>query len=242
MEIKKEYKDMNILCISDMHIPYHHPDSFEFLAALKELYDPDLVVCLGDLVDFHAISFHDSDPELLSAGDELELSQEYCQLLEEGFPEMYIIGSNHGDLPLRKFMAHGLPRRMIRPYNEIFGVGEGWKFVDDLTITTATKYLPDMYFTHGIKKNGIQLAQQRGQRVVQGHYHTEFYIKYAGNPNSLIWAVGSGCLIDSKSLAFAYDKLHLNRPIIGTSVIERGVPTLIPMILDKSGRWIGEIV
>lgn len=242
MQIKKDYRDMNILCISDMHIPYHHPDSLDFLAALKEVYQPDMTVSLGDLVDFHAISFHDSDPDLLSAGDELELAQEYCQVLEEGFPEMTIIGSNHGDLPLRKFMAHGLPRKMIRPYNEIFGVGEGWKFVDDLTITTDSKHLPDIHFTHGIKKNGLLLAQQRGQRVVQGHYHTEFYASYAGNPNSLIWAMGVGCLIDSKSLAFEYGKLTLHRPIIGTGVIENGLPAIIPMILDKSGRWIGEIV
>jgi len=240
--MKLDYRDVNILCISDMHIPYHHPDSMEFLAELKNIYEPDLVVCLGDLVDFHAISFHDSDPDLMSAGDELDVAQEYCQLLEEGFPEMVIIGSNHGDLPLRKFLSSGIPKRMLRPYNDIFGVGDGWEFVDDFTIETHSKHLPDIYFTHGIKKNGIQLAQQRGQRVVQGHYHTEMYVKYAGNPNSLLWAVGAGCLIDSKSLAFAYDKLHLNRPIIGTAVIERGIPTVVPMILDKSGRWIGEIV
>ena len=242
MIVKKDYRDINILCISDMHIPYHHPDSISFLAALNEIYSPDMVVSLGDLVDFHAISFHDSDPDLMSAGDELDVAQEYCRLLEEGFPEMTIIGSNHGDLPLRKFLATGIPKRMLRPYNEIFGVGDGWKFVDDLTIESHSKYLPDIHFTHGIKKNGLQLAQQRGQRVVQGHYHTEMYVKYAGNPNSLLWAVGAGCLIDSKSLAFAYDKLHLNRPIIGTCVIERGIPTVIPMILDKNGRWIEEII
>jgi len=242
MIAKLDYRDINILCISDMHIPYHHPDSMEFLAALKEIYEPELVVNMGDLVDFHAISFHDSDPDLDSAGAELERAQEYCQVLEEGFPDMVVIGSNHGDLPLRKFLAHGLPRRMLRPYNDIFGVGEGWKFVDDFTIETHSKHLPDIYFTHGIKKNGLQLAQQRGQRVVQGHYHTDLYVKYAGNPNSLIWAMGTGCLVDNKSLAFEYGKLNLHRPIIGTGVIERGIPTAVPMILDKQGRWIGDVI
>lgn len=237
MEISVEYRDKTILCLSDMHIPYHHPDSFKFLSHLNELYEPDLIVSLGDLVDFHSISFHDNNPDLPSAGEELELAQYYCEQLEKLFPEMYIIGSNHGDLPLRKFMAHGLPKKLIRPYNEIFGVGEGWKFVDDLTIVTKSKYLPDIYFTHGIKKNGLTLAQQRGQRVVQGHYHTEFYTSYSGNPNSLIWAMGVGCLIDDKSLAFEYNKLTLNRPVIGTGVIVNGYPVLEPMILNKNGRW-----
>ena len=237
MEISVEYRDKTILCLSDMHIPYHHPDSFKFLAHLKELYAPEIIISLGDLVDFHSISFHDANPDLPSAGEELELAQYYCAELEKLFPEMYIIGSNHGDLPLRKFMAHGLPKKLIRPYNEIFGVGDGWKFVDDLTIVTKSKYLPDIYFTHGIKKNGLTLAQQRGQRVVQGHYHTEFYTSYSGNPNSLIWAMGVGCLIDDKSLAFEYNKLTLNRPVIGTGVIVNGYPVLEPMILNKNGRW-----
>jgi hypothetical protein len=51
----------------------------------------------------------------------------------------------------------------------------------------------------------------------------------------------SGCLIDRKALAFAYDKLNLNRPIIGTSIIIDSKPELIPMILNKAGRWIGKL-
>ena len=50
-----------------------------------------------------------------------------------------------------------------------------------------------------------------------------------------------GCLIDDKSLAYEYNKTTLDRPIIGSSVIIDGQPKLIPMIMDKSGRWIGKI-
>jgi hypothetical protein len=48
-----------------------------------------------------------------------------------------------------------------------------------------------------------------------------------------------GCLIDRKALAFAYDKLNLNRPIIGCGMIEKGQPKLLPMILDAKHRWTG---
>ena len=64
-------KHKSILVISDLHIPYHHRDSFEFLKALKKKYKPDLVVNIGDEIDCHALSFHDSNPDLPSAGDEL---------------------------------------------------------------------------------------------------------------------------------------------------------------------------
>jgi hypothetical protein len=32
------------------------------------------------------------------------------------------------------------------------------------------------------------------------------------------------------------------RPIIGCAVIINGLPKLIPMVLNKSGRWIGKII
>ncbi|MDB4725807.1 hypothetical protein OAF54_00130 [bacterium] len=242
MEIKRNYTEDVILAIPDLHMPYHHQDAFDFLKEVKRMYQPSLVVNLGDALDFHNISFHDSDPDLYNAGDELAIAQEYAAELEKIFPKKYVVGSNHGDLPLRKFVASGMPRDLIKSYNEIYGVGDEWKFVPDLTIKCEGRDIPDLYFAHGIRKNALQVAQQRGQRFVCGHFHENFELRYAGNPNSLIWAVMSGCLIDKKSLAFNYNKLNLNRPLLGCTVIEHGIPTLIPMILSKGGRWIGEIV
>ena len=66
-----------ILIISDLHIPYHHEDSFAFLREIKKQYNPDFVVNIGDLLDFHAISMHDHNPDLPSVGDELKISKEY---------------------------------------------------------------------------------------------------------------------------------------------------------------------
>ena len=56
-------KDKRILVISDMHMPYHHPDSFAFLKAVKKSFDPTRIINIGDEVDNHGISFHDSDPD-----------------------------------------------------------------------------------------------------------------------------------------------------------------------------------
>ena len=50
-----------------------------------------------------------------------------------------------------------------------------------------------------------------------------------------------GCLIDDKALAFEYNKTTVGRPIIGCGIIIEGQPMLIPMILDKKGRWIKEL-
>ena len=75
---------------SDLHIPYHHPESFDFLKAIKKKYkDIDLVVNIGDELDQHALSFHDTDPDLPSAGDELQISRNYIKELEKMFQKWY---------------------------------------------------------------------------------------------------------------------------------------------------------
>jgi predicted phosphodiesterase len=64
----------SILVISDTHVPYHHKDLFPFLKEVKKQLNPDKVVHIGDELDKHALSFHDNDPDLPSAGDELRIS------------------------------------------------------------------------------------------------------------------------------------------------------------------------
>ncbi len=80
-----------------------------------------------------------------------------------------------------------------------------------------------------------------GMSVIQGHFHESFDIQYASSPNKLLWAMTVGCLIDKKSLAFKYNKTNCKRPILGCGIIIDGQPRLLPMIVNKRGRWIGEI-
>lgn len=235
----KKVDTRRILCISDQHAPYQHQDMFKFLAAIKKKYNPTLVVNGGDEVDAHCLSFHDSDSDLPSAGDELSKATKVLKQLEKMFPSMLILDSNHGSLALRKMKHNGIPIKYLATQHQIYGVSTKWQWVNDLQLT-----LPNgqpVYFCHGMSKQGIKLAAQRGTNVVQFHFHTDFRIDYIGNPNALLWSLQSGCLIDRKSLAFAYDKLNLNRPIIGTSVIIDSKPILIPLVMNKNGRWIGKL-
>ena len=78
-----------ILVISDLHIPYHHKDSFNFLKEIKKQFKPDTIINIGDSLDFHAISMHDSNPDLFSAGHELQQARKYVKELESIFPKSY---------------------------------------------------------------------------------------------------------------------------------------------------------
>ena len=226
--------------ISDLHSPYQHTDALDFLKAIRDTYQLKNWISLGDEADKHAMSFHNTDPDLMSAGYELKEAAGVLRDLEKIIPKLRIIDSNHGSLHLRKALAHGIPKEYIRSYNEIYGVGDGWSWHPELTIKLADKQY--VYFTHGKTADVYKLSQSMGMSAVQGHYHEKFNIHYWGNPLGLFWGMQIGCLIDPKSYAFAYNKTNLKRPIIGTGIIYDGQPLLIPMVLNKRGRWVRRLV
>lgn len=231
---------MDIGFISDLHAPYQHPDALEFLKRIKQIYQIEKWICLGDEVDYHAISFHDSDSELFSAGHELEAAKAFHKDLAKLFPNLDILESNHGSLIIRKAKHHGIPITVLKSYNEILEVPDTWKWHFDMTIKLDNK-MP-VYLHHGKSADVFKLSQSQSCSAIQGHYHEKFNIHYWGNSLGLYWGMQCGCLIDNKSLAFAYNKNNLKRPIIGTGVIIDDQPMLIPMVLDKKGRWVGRIV
>jgi len=224
--------------ISDTHCPYQHPQAIKFLAAIKDKYKPDRIIHIGDEIDNHAMSYHDSDPALFSAGDELKKAREVIWKIEELFPKVDVIESNHGSLWYRKAKTHGIPREAIRSYESILDT-KHWKWHFELTIR-----LPNgqpCYFHHGRSANSLVASQHRGMPIVQGHYHEKFNIQYWGTTERLNWGMNVGCLIDDSTLAFVYNNSNLKRPIIGCGMIIDSQPKLIPLVMHRNGRWDGKI-
>jgi hypothetical protein len=227
-----------ILVISDFHAPYSHPDAVAFLRACKRKFRPSTVVCIGDEIDGHAISFHEHNPDLPSAGEELKQAIGQLKKLYRLFPKCTVVESNHGSLVLRKAVAHGLPKAVLRSYNEILQAPRGWKWVDDVTVQTP---LGPVYFCHGKSPTPGKLASLYGCSTVQGHYHERSQIHYISTPERLMFDLHTGCLADDHSLALQYNKINPKRPIVSIAIIVDGIPQLIPMVLTKSGRWNGKI-
>ena len=234
---KRSSKNSYVLCISDTHLPYSHPDNIPFLKAIKNEYPIDRVIHMGDECDKHSLSFHDSDSELFSAGDELKASKKYLKEYYKLFPEVDVMESNHGSMVYRKAKSHGIPLHYLKAYNEVLDAPAGWTWHKDLVIKLSNGQ--QCYFNHGIGADVMKVSQAMGMNVVQGHYHSKFKIDYWSNPNNLYWGMQVGCSIDDKSLAFAYNKNTPKRPIIGHGIIINGQPKLLPMVLNKRGRWTG---
>jgi hypothetical protein len=228
-----------VLVIGDLHIPYHHPDTMAFLSAIKKKFKPDRVIQIGDEVDYHAISFHGADPNLMSPSDELESAIKKLQPLYKMFPQVDLIESNHGSLVYRKAKFHGLPSHVFKSYRQILQAPRGWKWHFDLTIRLSNG--TDCYLHHGKTADPLKLSQSMGMSAVQGHFHEKYSISYWGNSLGLYFQAFTGCLVNDDSLAMSYNNTNLKRPLIGSLIILDGWPRLLPLIMNKKGRWIGEI-
>ena len=222
-----------------MHLPYQHKDAIQFLKEIKKEFKPDKIVNIGDLLDFHAISMHDSNPDLYSAGMELDKAKEYIKILEDIFPEVIEVDSNHSSLVYRRALKYGMSKQFLKPYGEFLGTRK-WKWVDDLTLTMSNGQR--CFFTHGRSADVLKVSQTMGMSAVQGHYHTKFLISYWANPDNLFFAMNVGCLINQKSMAFSYAKNFKTRFILGCGIIINGVPRLLPMVINNQGKWINKIV
>ena len=228
-----------ILVISDMHVPFHHKDSMDFLREIKKEYKPQFVVNIGDLLDFHAISMHSHDPDLFSAGHELREARKHVKELESIFPKVTEVDSNHSSLVYRRALKFGMSKEFLKDYGDFLGTKK-WKWVDDLTLTMSNGQR--CFFTHGRSADIRKVSQTMGMSAVQGHYHTKFLISWWANPDNLFFAMNVGCLINQKSMAFNYAKNFKTRFILGCAVIIDGYPKLLPMVLNSKGSWIKTLV
>ena len=179
----------SVLVIPDIHAPYQHPDTLEFLSAVAAKYKPDTVVNLGDEADHHALSYHDSDPNLDSAGMELVKTREFLQKLERMFPVMKLCHSNHGSMLHRKAKTHGIPADMIKSYREILfpeGGGEGWEWAFDHRLTLPNG--DDVQFQHQASGDLLAAAAHERCNLVVGHFHAKYKIDYSASRAALYWA------------------------------------------------------
>jgi hypothetical protein len=120
----------NFLVISDLHIPYHHKASFEFLAAVAREYECESILNVGDVVDNHSGSYHEAEPDAMSPEEEYSKTKKYIHELHEMFDEMVITTGNHCMIPQRKAKSAGLPASMVSNFNQLYELDEGWDWVD----------------------------------------------------------------------------------------------------------------
>ena len=225
-----------VLVIPDMHLPWEHPSSFDFLKAVKKAFAPELVINLGDEVDWQSLNFHGVSPDLPSVKDELKLVRSKVKKLEAIFPAMLLCESNHGALPFRRAFAAGISRHMVMPYESILEVGPRWRWAKEILLGNR------ILFRHSFGKNIALCAKRYGMSLIQGHFHENQELHFFEVGSRSYFAASVGCLIDKNHEAFSYSHSNVFRPRLGVLLIKNGVPKLLLMRCRKdSGEWDGEL-
>jgi len=218
----------NLLAFSDTHFPYHHPDTFEFLSAVRDKYCPDFVIHGGDITDSYAFSHYPKDPEHDECYTKEFKTVRLCiKHLHEIFPQLTIVKSNHDERLWERAKIAGIPRSIVLPFMEVIGAGDfDWLLRDEVVMNISDR---PWYFAHYRGANVLTVATRAGMSVLTGHTHTKLKIDSMTTLAGRIYGVDCGCLLGDDRHAFAYNKASVIRPSLGCVIIERGTPRLIPM-------------
>jgi len=220
----------NVLVIGDLHIPFEHPGYLGFCKKVARVYGCTRFVQIGDELDYHAASYHESDPNLSSAGDEFKRSLKRLKKWYRAFPEMLVCVGNHTAIPERKMKTAGLPGQFMKSYSDALEAPKGWQWGYDFV-------LDDVLYKHIPEGGGTLEGQARGaamnmMSMVTGHTHTTVGVRYLAGKKNIVFACAVGCGIDHEALAFAYGKEHKHKPILACAVVEDGGRQAINVVFD----------
>ena len=206
-----------VLVIGDIHEPFCLDGYIQHCKNVYKEFNCNKVLFIGDIIDSHYSSFHSTDPDGMSAKDELNLSIKKLRKWHKAFPKATVIIGNHDRIVARKALANGISAKWIKEYKDVLEVPT-WNFKTDETID-------NVLYVHGEGATAFTKAKTLFQSVVAGHTHTKCYIEYMNN----IFGMQVGCGVDKDSYAMAYAKNYAPPQIACGVVIDGKLPILIKM-------------
>lgn len=225
----KKRSENNVLVIGDLHEPFTLDGYLEHCLKVKDDFNCNEILFIGDLVDNHAVSYHEHDPSGKSPFDEYLLAIDNLQEWYKAFPVAKVCIGNHDELPLRRVFSTGLPKFWIKSLEQILQAPKEYEF-------GLHHVIDDVFYTHGTGLSGdgaaMKIADKNRQSAVIGHLHSISNIKYSASYKDIIFGMTVGCGIDYKQYAFNYGRDMPNKPIISCAVVIGGkVPVIVPMEL-----------
>lgn len=224
---------MRVGIVGDIHAPATRQHYLRFCQDVFDSWDVNQVVLIGDVCDWHAISFHAKHPELPGAADEYQIALQEIQKWYQAFPKAKVCIGNHDERVFRLAESVNIPAFLIKDYNEVWRTPK-WEWKYD--------YLLDgIYYMHGTGCRGehpaYNLMKTLGHSVVIGHSHTAAGVKSLASKLDRRWGLDVGCGVDDTKLQFAYGKHFRRRSILSCGVVIDGHPYLELMPIGKGERY-----
>ena len=202
-----------VLVIGDLHEPFCLDGYLQFCKDTYAKYNCNKVVFIGDVIDNHYSSYHETDADGLGGGDELDLAVSRISKWYNAFPDADVTLGNHDIIIMRKAQTSSIPTKWIKSYKDVLGT-PNWNFTDEVIID-------GVLYHHGIGSKAVKKAKDNMISTVAGHHHTSCYTQWLVGREIKVFAMQVGCGIDAKSYAMAYGK-WFPKPAIACGVIIDG--------------------
>jgi hypothetical protein len=212
----QEFRNSNetrVLCIGDLHEPFCLDGYLEFCIEMYKKHNCNKVVFIGDVIDNHYSSYHETDVNGMSGGQELDLAISKISEWYKAFPIADVTIGNHDRLIMRKAQTGAIPSRWIKAYKEVLET-PNWNFTERVIID-------NVQYIHGEAGTASAKCRADMMSTVQGHLHTQCYTQWFAGANFKVFGTQVGCGIDHESYAMAYAKAG-KKPIIGCAIIIGG--------------------
>ena len=215
--VKKAYLNITrdysrILVIGDLHEPFCLDSYLKHCKDTYANHNCNKVIFIGDLIDNHYSSYHEQDPDGMSAGDELGYAITRLAKWYKAFPKAEVCIGNHDRIISRKAYSAGVSQRWIKNLEDVLEV-PNWKF--------GVRFVHDnVQYIHGESGRATKKAKDDMMSTVQGHRHTEMFTEIIVGAKFKIFGCAVGCGVDNTSYAVAYGK-NFKKSAIGCAVIFR---------------------
>ena len=219
----RDNNNRNILVVGDLHEPFCLDGYLDFCLDIYNRYNCNKVVFIGDVIDNHYSSYHETDPDGMGAGRELEHAIKKISKWVEAFPVADVVIGNHDRIIMRKAFTGQIPKAWIKDYKDVLNAPD-WNFVESVEYD-------DVLYIHGEGGTARTKMKNDLQSVVQGHLHTQAYCEHLVGNNFRIFGMQVGCGIDRKAYAMAYAKAG-KKPAIGCSVVLNNGTLPINILMD----------
>ena len=213
--------ERRILIIGDIHCPFELKGYHQHCLDTYAKFNCNQVLFIGDILDNHHSSYHETEINALGGADELHYAIECVQKWRDSFPVADVIIGNHDRMIMRKAQTSSIPSEWIKSYNEVLGTNWNW---------TERAVYDNVQYVHGEGGTARTKAKNDMMSTVQGHIHTQAYCEWMVGRNFKVFGMQTGCGVDGSSYAAAYAK-NFRKQAIGCGVVIGG-HTAINCLMD----------
>ncbi|GJQ27829.1 MAG: hypothetical protein HBSAPP02_28610 [Phycisphaerae bacterium] len=197
-----------MLAFGDVHIPHHNEKALRVFCRAAERLRPDLIICLGDLLDCGQFSVHPPTYGMKETDyvDDLRAANALLDRLQKVCDRLVIVEGNHeyrldrwaaataegrgaySMLAPRIQLTRGRPRCAYVPYGSVGGTYPHYAINRRIIAVHGWSY------SRNATRQHLQISQ--GRSVIHGHTHRAevSIVQNIWSPGEIVQARSAGCL------------------------------------------------